>query len=335
MLTIDGRTGGGQLVRTALSLAAITGTPFEIEAVRGDRPNPGLKPQHLAAVRTIAGLCGAEVEGATADSETFAFVPGQLDATSQAVDIGTAGSVSLLFDTVLPLATRVGAGFDLTATGGTDVKWSPPVGSLERVKLPLLARFGLAAGVDLERTGFYPSGGGRATLHLEPSPLDPIRLEDRGPLERVEVYSKASTDLEDAEVAERQAARTVEALEPRGLRVTPAIEYVESASPGSSLLLRAVYRDSLAGFDALGERGKPSEAVADEAVEAFLAFHRSNAAVDVYLADQLVGFLALAGGRVAAPRASDHVRSHVELVGRFGFEVDLEAAGDGTVTIHA
>lgn len=336
MLTIDGRTGGGQLVRTALSLSAVTGTAFEIEAIRGERPSPGLKPQHLAAVRTIVRLCDAEVEGGTIDSETLTFEPGQLHPASQAVDIGTAGSVSLLFDTVLPLATAVDAPFDVTATGGTDVTWSPPIGYLDRVKLHLLARFGLQVQVAVERTGFYPAGGGRATLRLEPSTLEPVRLPDRGPLDRVDVYSKASAGLADAEVADRQAAGAVEALEGHLQSVTTsAVEYVESASPGSSLLLRAAYRDSVAGFGALGERGKPAETVADEAVESFLAFHRSAAAVDAHLADQLVIFLALAGGRVRAPRATDHVASSVELVEQFGFTVELAPAGDEAVTLTA
>lgn len=336
MLTIDGRAGGGQLLRTALSLSALTGTAFEMEDVRGERPNPGLKPQHLAAVRTVASLCDAEVSGATADTERLTFEPGALRAVPQDVDIGTAGSVSLLFDAVLPLATQVDAAFDLAATGGTDVKWAPPVGYLRRVKLPLMARFGLACAVDIERTGFYPAGGGRATLHVEPSSLDPLRLAERGPLDRVEVYSKAARALADAEVAERQASRAVDELAEQGLPVAdPTVEYVDSPSPGSSILFRAGYRHSLAGFDALGERGKPAEEVAEAAVAELLAFHRGPAAVDVHLADQLVVFLALAGGRVRAPRRTDHLASNLALVNRFGFDVQLADQPDGSVVLEA
>lgn len=335
MLTIDGRTGGGQVLRTALSLAAVTGTPVTIEDVRAERPSPGLKPQHLAAVRAVAGLCDAEVAGAEPDAEELTFEPGPLEAASQAVDIGTAGSVTLLFDAVLPLATGIDAPFELAATGGTDVKWSPPVGYLRRVKLPLLGWFSLGAAVDLERTGFYPAGGGRARLQVEPSTLAPVRLDERGDLERVEVYSKASEGLADAEVAERQAARVVERLDEAGVTVAePAVEYVDSASDGSSLLLRAVYAGSVAGFDALGERGKPSETVADEAVDRFLGFHRGEAVVDEHLADQLLVFLALAGGRLRAPRVTDHVASSLALVERFGFDLALEERADGTVVVE-
>lgn len=336
MLTIDGRTGGGQVLRTALSLSVVTGTAFELVDVRGARPNPGLKPQHLAAVRTVADLCEANVTGATLDSESLTFEPGPLRATSLSVDIGTAGSIALLFDAVLPLATVVEAPFEIVATGGTDVKWSPTIGYLQRVKRALLARFGLECSVALERSGFYPVGGGRAVLRVEPSRLEPVQLDSRGPIDCVEIYSKADDRLADAEVAERQATRTVEALEAEGVPVaTPTVEYVDAASPGSSLLLKAVYRDSLAGFDALGERGKPSETVADEAVDSFLAFHHGGAAVDVHLADQLLIFLALSGGRISAPRVTDHVASNRALLSRFGFELAVDEQPDGNVTIES
>ncbi|MFB6354260.1 MAG: RNA 3'-terminal phosphate cyclase [Halobacteriales archaeon] len=336
MLTIDGRTGGGQLLRTALSLSAVTDTPFEMTDVRGARPSPGLRPQHLAAVRTVAALCDADVEGAELGADDLTFVPGRIKPADQAVDIGTAGSVTLLFDTVLPLATVVGSAFQVAATGGTDVKWAPPVAYLDRVKLALLGRFGLAAALDLERTGFYPAGGGRATLRLEPSTVAPIRLDERGSLEQVEVYSKASAGLADAEVADRQAARAVERLEAEGIAVGPtAVEYVEADSDGSSVLLRAVYRDSLAGFDALGERGKPSEAVADEAADRFLAFREGEATVDEHLADQLLVFVALAGGRFRAPRMTAHVESNLALLERFGFALSTAERADGTALVES
>lgn len=336
MVTIDGRTGGGQLLRTALTLSAVTGTAFELEHVRAERPSPGLKPQHLAAIRTLSALCDAEVEGATPDAETLTFEPDRLEAASQTVDIGTAGSIALLFDAVLPLATAVAEPFELTAIGGTDVKWAPSIEYLRRVKLPLLGWAGLDGEVDLERSGFYPTGGGRASLTVRPSTVRTLCLVDRGPLERVQVFSKASDDLADAEVAERQASRAHERLHESSLHAdVESVDYVDAASAGSVLLLRAIYEEAIAGFDALGERGKPSEAVADEAVDRFLAFEDGAGAVDVHMGDQLVVFLALAGGEVHAPRATDHVRSSVDLVGRFGFDVDLEEFADGSVRLTA
>jgi RNA 3'-terminal phosphate cyclase (ATP) len=336
MLTIDGRTGGGQLLRTGLSLSAIMATSFTLEDVRAGRPSPGLKPQHLAAVETMAALCDADVTGATHDSKELTFEPGRLTPTSQTVDIDTAGSIPLLFDAILPLSTAVDAAFEVTATGGTDVKWSPTIGYFGRIKLPLLGRSGLKSNVEVEQTGFYPVGGGRTTLCVEPSTLQPIELGDCGPLKTVSIYSKASAGLEDADVAVRQADRAAERLESADLTVDNVdVKYVESPSAGSSILLRAVYDRSIAGFDALGERGKPSETVANEAVDRFLTFHAGLGAVDHYMADQLLVYLALAGGGFSAPELTNHLESNIELITRFGFEIQVNELTDGTVLIES
>jgi RNA 3'-terminal phosphate cyclase (ATP) len=330
MLTVDGSRGGGQLLRTALSLAVVTDTPFRIEEIRGERPKPGLRPQHLAAVDLVADLCEATVEGAELGADTLTFAPGDERHTSLTANIETAGSVTLLFDTVLPVAAAADEPYEVTATGGTDVKWSPTVAYHRRVKLPLLAEWGLDASIDLARTGFYPAGGGEATLRTTPSSLSPLDLETRGTLERVEVYSKAAESLEEREVAERQAARARERLEDAGhpvdVRETAS---VSTRSPGSSLLLCAVYENTRAGFDALGERGRTSEAVADGAVDAFESFHAGDAPVDPHMADQVMAVLALAGGRVRIPEVTGHVRTNLELVRAFGVDMAVADAGDG------
>lgn len=324
MLDIDGADGGGQMLRSALSLAALTDTPVRIENVRGDRPTPGLRPQHLAAVEVLAELCDATVEGAALESTSLTFKPGEDRQTAVETDIATAGSVTLLFDTVLPLCLRWPEQIRVRATGGTDVKWAPTVAYYRRVKLPLLARFGLDAAVALETTGFYPAGGGEATLRANPSTVSPIQIDARGSLDTVGVYSKAATALEDQEVADRQADHASERLGDAGYDVqVQQASYVDTACPGSSLLLRGTYAHSLAGFDALGERGLPSEEVADGAVEAFLAFDETAAALDPHMADQLLVFLALAGGRVRIPRVTDHVETNLDVLAAFGADVSL------------
>jgi RNA 3'-terminal phosphate cyclase (ATP) len=336
MLTVDGTAGGGQLLRTALSLSTITGTPFRIEAVRGARPNPGLKPQHLAAVRVVADYCDAAVTGAELGADTLTFRPGEERRTTLAADIGTAGSVTLLFDTVLPIAVTGDEPLALTATGGTDVKWAPTMAYHRLVKLPLLADCGIEAGVDLTRTGFYPAGGGEATLRTEPSSLSPVALDRRGELERVEIHSKAAASLADREVADRQAERASEELAAAGLPVDiRRVEYVEADSPGSSLLLRGVYEGGLVGVDALGERGRPSETVAEDAVREFGAVHATDAAVDRFMADQLLVVLALAGGHVRIPSLTDHVRTNLDLLAQFGSDVAVDRRADGTFVASA
>ncbi|MFW5964659.1 MAG: RNA 3'-terminal phosphate cyclase [Natronomonas sp.] len=332
MLEIDGSTGGGQIVRTALSLSALSGTAVRIENVRGDRPTPGLRPQHLAAVEAMAALCSATVEGDTVDSETLVFRPEAVTADDVSVDVGTAGSVALVFDTLLPLAVAIDDPATVTVTGGTDTKWAPLVSYLQRVKLPLLSEVGLDAEVTVDSRGFYPAGGGRAMLTLRPSSLSPLSLTDRGSLRRVEVYSTATEELADAEVAERQAAAVAGELDADASVGTEAA-FVEADSTGSSVLVVAVYEGTRAGFSALGEAGKPSEEVAAEAVEAFHRFHEGTAVVDRHLADQALVFLALAGGQVLAPELTDHVETNRTVIEAFGYDLTV-SDGDGGVLLE-
>ncbi|WP_327050784.1 RNA 3'-terminal phosphate cyclase [Halomicrococcus gelatinilyticus] len=330
MLELDGSTGGGQLVRTALSLSALSGKPFRMEGVRANRPKPGLRPQHRTAVRAVAQACDATVEGDDVGSETLTFEPGTPTGGTVSVDIGTAGSVTLLFDALLPLATVLDEPLAVTARGGTEVKWSPPMAFYRRVKLPLLRRAGLAAAVDVARTGFYPAGGGEATLLLAPSSPSPLSLAERGEASGVRVYSTASTDLMDAEVAERQATTARERVEAAGHDVTGSqMTYVDTRSPGTSLVVRADYEHSVAGFDEYGERGTPAETVAADAVESFLGFHAGPGAVDEHLADQLLVFLGLAGGEMTVPAVTDHVETNRDLLAAFGYDVSLERSPGG------
>ncbi|WP_458207457.1 RNA 3'-terminal phosphate cyclase [Haladaptatus sp. NG-SE-30] len=324
MLSLDGSTGGGQLLRSALSLAALSGESFRMTGIRANRSNPGLRPQHLAAVRAVARACDADIHGDAVGSEALTFHPDATDGGRFAIDVGTAGSVTLVFDALLPLAMVLDQPLAVTVTGGTDVRWAPPVAYHRQVKLPLCRRFGVQAAIDVARTGYYPAGGGEATVWLAPSSLSQIELADRGSLAGVRIYSKASTSLAAQNVAERQSDAARERLSTAGYSVTERrVTYAKSNSPGTSLLVRADYDDAIAGFDALGERGIPAESVAQGVVDSFLAFDDARGAVDEQMADQLLVFLALAGGRVSIPRVTDHVETSLELVSAFGYEVSL------------
>lgn len=337
MIGIDGSGGGGQVVRTAVALSAVSGEPVRVENVRGGRPEPGLRPQHLAAVEAAASLCDATVDGAERDSETLVFEPGDVRADDVQVDIGTAGSVALVLDTLVPLAVALDEPATVTVTGGTDVQWAPPIDYLRRVKLPLLADVGLDASLSVAGRGFYPKGGGEATLTLGPSSPSPLDLTERGPLRRLEVYSVAEDSLESADVAERQAAAAVDgAVEHVGEDVATAMEatYVESPCVGSSVVVVPVYDESRAGFSAFGEAGKPSEDVAAEAVAEFEQFHDVPAAIDRHLADQLQVFLALAGGTVVATEVTRHVQTNRDVLAAFGYDLWVEERGEDGVRIE-
>lgn len=313
------------MLRNAIALSAVTGKQFRMENIRGSRPEPGLKRQHLEAVKAVSRICSADVKGADLGSTEIEFSPRELSTEPFTANIGTAGSVTLLLDAILPVTTHFNDDFRLNVKGGTDVKWSPTAAYYSEIKLPLLDRFKVSADFELSRTGFYPEGGGEVKLETQPYSMNAVELTRRGRLERFEIFSKASESLEDAEVAQRQADEAALRLKKEfvSVDVDKNVEYVETLSKGSALCVKAVYENSVAGFDALGERGKRSEKVAEDAVAGFLDFHRSNAAVDPYMADQLVIFLAIVGGEVAIPEIPSHVQTAVEVSRKFGKDVEI------------
>ncbi|AGB37961.1 RNA 3'-terminal phosphate cyclase [Natronococcus occultus] len=345
MRELDGSNAGGQFLRSALTLSVLEDVPIRIENVRGDRPTPGLAHQHLAVLETMAEVCDATVSGAELGAETIEFDPDGAGADglaggSYAVDIGTAGSVTLLFDALLPLATVLEAPLSVTATGGTDVEWSPPLDYFRLVKLPLLARHGLVASCEVDRRGFYPDGGGRVTLRVAPSSLEPLALERRGELAGVRLYSTESASLADRDVAHRQLEGALERLdlamddgdEDAGLPILERQERsAESHSPGSALVIRIDHGTGVAGFGALGERGKPAERVGEDAADAANRFLEGRGSVDTHMGDQLLVFLALAGGRVGIPRVTDHVEGSRKLLAAFGIETVLERTAEDVV----
>lgn len=329
MKRIDGGRGGGQLLRWAVAMASIEQEPIRIENIRGARDTPGLRAQHVAAVRAAASFTDADVDGLVVGSETITFDPGSVTGGEEAVDVGTAGSIPLIFDTILPLGVVTEDPITLHATGGTDVKWSPPVDFHRYVKLPFLERFGVDADISINRRGFYPKGGGEAQLTVGPSTSTSIGCTERGHLGEVQVISIATKDLSEASVAERQARAATERLEDMvHTEIQASFDYVEALSPGTVVLVVATYDHSIAGFSALGERGKPAEDVAFDAVADFHAFHETDAAIDSHLADQLLPLLSVSGGEITTPEKTPHIETGSELLASFGYEISIEDVGD-------
>lgn len=317
MLTLDGShgEGGGQILRTALSLAAALRRPVTITRIRAGRPRPGLQPQHLTAVRALAAISDAEVRGDALDSTELAFTPRTLRGGSYRFDVGavrgSAGSVSLLFQALLlPLALAAEPS-RLTLIGGTHVPWSPPVHYLAEVFLPALRQLGVEAEVALTRWGWYPKGGGEIEARIAPaSGLRGLRWD--GPPRPERLVGVSAVSGLPATIAERQRRRALERLAGRGLRAEIALVRDASAlGSGTVLFLAAVGPGAFAGFSALGRRGVKAETVADEAVDPLLHFLDSGAAVDPQLADQLVPFLALARepSSFTCPALSSHLRT--------------------------
>lgn len=334
---IDGSAGGGQMLRSALALAGITGEAVRVEDVRGDRPTPGLKHQHVACVEAAAAVCDADVDGADVGSDAVAFDPDEPTGGTVAVDVGTAGAATLVFETVLPLGVVVDDPIEVTATGGTDVAWSPTVDYYRHVRLPLAAAAGWTADVEVARRGFYPEGGGEATLRVAPSDRDAVAFDDRGRFRGARVEAVASRDLADADVADRIVDGAVDDLETAGVDVTATTaRTVQASSTGASVLVALEYDGTTAGFSALGDPGTPAAAVGEAAAADALAFHQQPRAspdadgpreppvVDAHAADQLVLPVALADGRVRPAAVTDHVRTNCEVARAFGFDVRVD-----------
>jgi RNA 3'-terminal phosphate cyclase (ATP) len=343
MLTIDGSygEGGGQVLRTSLALSAISGQPVRIEQIRAGRRKPGLRPQHLTGVRATAKVCDAEVEGAKLNSQALTFRPQSAPRAgtytfdvAQVAKGGSAGSVSLILQTVLlPLVLAEGTS-QVTLRGGTHVAWSPPYDYLKRVYLPSLARMGVQAKVQIQKWGWYPIGGGvvKATVvgqgagdsaggtgavAAAESGLGGLDLRERGKLLRVRGLS-ASSNL-PKHIRTRQERAALQVLRSNGVNARLDVVDAPAKGQGTVVFLWAEFERAVAGFTSLGERGKPAEQVAEAAADDLLAYLHSEATLDRYLADQLVLPMALAGGPslFTTEVVSQHLLTNAWVVNQF------------------
>lgn len=344
MIYIDGSygEGGGQVLRTALSLAAITGQAFRLEHIRARRPTPGLRAQHLTAVHAVADLCAGELEGAQLGSRTLTFVPRSAPRPGHyRWDVGTAGSTTLILQAVLWPLALAGGRSSIELVGGTHVAWSPPADYVRDVYLWTLERAigGPFAELEVERWGWYPVGGGQLGVQIRgATEIPPMRVLERGSLRRVSVLSAASNL--PRHIVERQASRAEACLRKHG--IVPQVEMSEPPSPGKGtvVFIRAQYEHTRAGFTAYGRLRKPAEEVAEEACRAFARYHRRGQPVDEHLGDQLLLPMALAHGTAeyAVSVVTQHLLTSAWLVNQF-LEVDISISGrerePGVVVIGA
>jgi RNA 3'-terminal phosphate cyclase (ATP) len=327
MLTIDGSylEGGGQVLRLAVAVSAISATPVTVTRIRQNRQNPGLAPQHVAAVRAVAGACDAECTGLVVRSSEITFIPGRLRRADLAIDPGTAGSIPLILQAWLPVALH--AGGSITVTGGTEVTWSPTIDYLEYVLAPVLRRAGATVETEVLERGYYPEGGGRVHVRVEPGRPGPIVI---GAKERECGIVSCSAGL-PVHVAERQAAAARALIESElNLSCTATLDPREGgASTGSSVTVWSGAK----GAVALGKRGLPAEKVGRAAARALVREVRSPGTVDVHLADQLLVYLACYGGEYSTHTLSMHAKTACWLLSAFGYEVRCRE--NGTVEFSA
>jgi len=319
-LEIDGSQGegGGQILRTSLALSVLTGRAFHLYNIRAGRPKPGLQPQHLSSVRAAEAISAARVRGTAQGSRELFFEPGPVSAGSYTFDIRTAGATGLVLHTVfLPLALRGDVPSKLTLIGGTHVSTSPCFHFLDATWRRYLALAGLHLSLRLHRPGYYPRGGGLVEVAIQPcSVLKGVTLPERGPL-RLTGFS-AVANLPDA-IARRQARRARFRLQQAGLEVAIE-EQTWEGGPASIIGIELSTEPVPTLFFALGARGKPSEAVADEVVAEVLAYVRAGTAlVDPHSADQLVLPLALAEGpsQYSVAQITRHLTTNIAVIQKF------------------
>lgn len=341
-ITIDGSQGegGGQVLRTALTLSAMTGQALQLINIRAGRERPGLAAQHLTAVEAMAQISGAEVEGGRKGSTSLFFRPGPTQQGFYRFDIGTAGATSLVLQTVILPLTRVedsAMASTVAVTGGTHVPWSPPYHYLQLNWVPALDQMGLDVRLVLKRAGFYPPGGGRVQAAVRPGAgIRPLHWPERGRLLGVRgVSGIAGLPDHISERQRRQALRRLRSFKP----VEIEIQRLEARSAGTFLLLQAEFEHGRACFSALGKKGLPAEEVANLAVDELSAFLETGAAVDRYLADQLLLPLAFAGGPslFTTERVTSHLLTNAAVIEAFGvarIQISGELGDPGRIQVQ-
>jgi RNA 3'-terminal phosphate cyclase (ATP) len=321
MIEIDGSLGegGGQVLRSSLSLSLLTGKAFKLFNIRARRkPKPGLQPQHLMSVRAAAGIGAAKIAGASIGSSVLNFEPGTIAPGRYRFDIGTAGATSLVLHTIyLPLAWHASGPSEVVLTGGTHVMKSPCFHFLDTTWRAYLERIGLKIRLEMKRPGFYPRGGGEVVAHIQPcSHLESLNLTKRPAITKATGFSAVAGLPEH--IAKRQARRAAELLKRKGIAASIELQEWEG---GPSSVLGVVFDEAPIStfFYGLGERGKPAETVADDAAEEAIAYAESNAPIDEHSADQLILPLVFADGasEYRVSRITQHLLTNFEVVKRF------------------
>ena len=318
MITIDGSEGegGGQVLRYAAALSLLTGEAFTIAKIRGGREKPGLMRQHVTALEAACAIGGAECSGLAVGSSEVTFRPGAVTPGEYHFAVGTAGSTGLVLQTVLVPLMMADAPSRLVLEGGTHAMAAPPFEFIAKALLPIVRRMGPQVTARLERHGFYPRGGGRIVVDIEPAPLQPIECTERGE------FRGGSVDALFAglpfEIAERElkAARKVLSDWPedsfRPQQLTPGV------GPGNALVIEAEFAEVTEVVTAFGKLGVPAERVAQTAAKRMAGYLQSNAFAGPYLQDQLLlPFTVAGGGAFTTVKISEHTRTAAALIERF------------------
>jgi RNA 3'-phosphate cyclase len=318
LILIDGSylEGGGQTIRTSVALSAITGKPCKMFNIRKGRKNPGLQAQHLKGIEAAAKICNAELKNAKIGSDCIEFMPNKIKNENFSIDIGTAGSITLVLQTLIPICIHADKEVELEIIGGTDVKWSPNIEYFQEVFCRNVEKMGIKIESEILKYGFYPKGEGKVKVKINPCKiLKPINLAERGIVNRYDIRSIVSKSLEKSKVAERQIEGAKKIIPKFDCEY---FEYVDTFSPGSTTHIHAHCKNSVLGSTIYGELGKPAEKIGEECAKAIMKQINSNACLDEHMADQILLYMALAGNsKISVTEITNHCKTNMWVIEKF------------------
>jgi RNA 3'-terminal phosphate cyclase (ATP) len=342
MIEIDGSIleGGGQILRSAISLSALTTTPVKIINIRAKRNNPGLQAQHMASVAAVSRLVDAEVVGLNKGSQTIEFYPQRIRSGQFDIDVGTAGSITLVIQALTPVVCLSPNEVTFELTGGTDVPWSPTFDYLELVFAPTLRKMGCEISFQLLKRGHYPKGGGAVRAKVKPvsDKLKSVNLTEFGEVASIKGVSHAAKLPEH--VAIRQARAAKDTLTKAGYKSVEISNWyhddeINHLGSGSGISLCALTtKNAIIGSDALGEKGKPAEEVGSQAAQKLLDYLNKRCTVDTNLSDMLIPYMAAADGesRILAPELSLHTKTNITITQKF-LNATFDVAEENELTV--
>jgi RNA 3'-terminal phosphate cyclase (ATP) len=316
MIEIDGSHGGGQLIRSSLSLSAITQKPFKIINIRGKRNNPGLSYQHLAALNSMKKLCNAKVKGNELRSQEVTFIPNKITLDKLDIDIKTAGSTTLLLQTLIPACLFKKTSTEIEVLGGTDTHWALPSIYFKDIFSYFLEKMDVHLDFEIKKFGFYPKGQGDVVLKINPcKKIKSLEIKDRGKLEKIKVSCYASQDLKNKKIAEK----ILESFKENFVEEFESeVNYVNTASSSAFVHATAYYENTRLGHTAILWENEEPRTAGERCAKTLLEEINSDALLDRFAADQMMIYIALAGsGRYTTSKIRDHILTNAAVIEKF------------------